>query len=340
VIGCGSAAVPVCEALHHSEAAELAAACDINASLAREIGERYQVPFTTDIAQVLADVGIDAVYIALPHRLLAPIARRALLAGKHTLVEKPMALTLGDADGLAALAQERRLGLGVFFELRYTPSFRQARALIGAGAIGRVIGMHIQTLIDKPAHYWQAGYMNRSSSPWRGQAALAGGGVVLMNSSHQLDAVGYITGLEITSVAAEIGTLIAPVEVEDTAAATLRFDNGAIGSLIAGAHMPGVAQAERCDIFGTEGQLRLADPYHASTAELYLRRPWEGFAPDQWHALAGDCVNCYRAAVDDFAFAVQRGLPPPIPARDARRVLAAVLAMYQSARERRHIDLR
>ena len=71
-----------------------------------------------------------------------------------------------------------------------------AREFIQAGAIGNVVGIQIQTLIDKPLTYWQSGYMRRSLNPWRGIKAQAGGGVVLMNTSHLLDALFYVTGLK------------------------------------------------------------------------------------------------------------------------------------------------
>src|SRR5690242_13327279 len=113
-----------------------------------------------------------------------------------------------------------------------------------------MIGVQIQTLIDKPLSYWQSGYDGRSANPWRGVKTQAGGGVVLMSSSHLLDALFYITGLKVTRLSAAIGTLASSVEVEDTASALLHFDNGAIGNLFAGAHIKGAHHDERCFIYG------------------------------------------------------------------------------------------
>ena len=339
IIGCGAAAVPVCEAIHNSEAAEIVVACDVDQELARDIGERFGIGVTAEVDAVLSHPEVDAVYIAVPHDLLAPFARQALEAGKHALVEKPMALTLQDADDLINLAEVRGLALGVFYELRYATPFVHARQLVRAGAIGRVIGVRIQTLIDKPAEYWQTGYTGRSVSPWRGQKARAGGGVLLMNTSHLLDAVRYITGLEVASVSAEIGTLVAVVEVEDTAAATLLYGNGAIGSLFAGVHLAGAAEAERCEIYGTEGQLLAPDPYAGGDLRVFLRRAWQDIPGGAWHSLSWPPADVYSCAVADFARAVQQGAPAPIDGRDARRVLAIVLAMYQSAQERQTVSL-
>ena len=334
VIGCGSAAMPVAKALSTSEVAELAAVHDLNPALARDLAERYGARVHDTLPALLADPSIQAVYIAVPHHLAAQLAAQALRAGKHALVEKPMGLSLAEVDELIGLADERQLALGVFYELRQTAAVVQARELVRAGAIGKIIGVSIQTLIDKPASYWLQGYGGRSVNSWRGSRAQAGGGVVLMNSSHALDAMRYITGLEVTSVSAQAGALVAPVEVEDTAAASLRYDNGAIGSLFAGAHLAGSNPGgERSQLYGTEGQLRLPNLYGDDPLMIFLRREWgtPPLAAGEWHTLPHTPRPMFEHAVDAFAAAAQRGEPAPTSGRDARAILAIVLAMYQSA---------
>ena len=160
-----------------------------------------------------------------------------------------------------------------------------------------------------------------------------------MNTSHLLDALSYITGLVVTSVSAEVGTLTADVEVEDMASATLRFNNGAIGSLIAGAHINGARDEEFCCIYGTEGRIRLPDPYGHDSLQVYLKHPWRDFAADQWHSIPTQAVPVYRQAVEEFVRAVQSGQCVPIDAHAARQVLAVVLAIYQSAAEKRTITI-
>jgi len=339
IVGCGSAAMPVCEAMAASPLTRLAKVYDLDPTLARDLGERYNVPHLRQLEELLCDLDLDAVYIAVPHDQLYPLARQALEAGKHALVEKPMALTLEQADDLIALAEKRRLTLGVFYELRHHTAYAQAHELIRAGAIGSIIGLRIQTLIDKPATYWQFGYSGRSASLWRGQKARAGGGVVLMNTSHQLDAIRYLTGLEVMSVSAEMGTLVAAsVEVEDLAAATLCYDNGAIGSLFAGAHLAGSSLgSERFDIYGTQGQLMLPDAYGDGPLQVFLRQGWGDIPAGVWHTVESTPAPVYVGAVEAFANAVQLGEPSPTNGHDARRVLAIVLAIYQSAAEKRTI---
>ncbi len=340
IIGCGSAAVPVCEALAASSLAELACAFDLDAALARDLAGRFGGKVSDSLEAMLNDATVDAVYIAVPHARLASLARQALEAGKPALVEKPMALTLADADDLIALADAKGLALGVFYELRHTPAYAQARELIAAGAIGKIIGVRIQTLIDKVETYWQSGYSGRTANPWRASKAQAGGGVVLMNSSHALDAVRYITGLEVVEVSAEVGALVADgIEVEDTAAVTLRFDNEAIGSLFAGAHIAGVKGEEKFDIYGTLGTLRFPAPYATGPLNVYLKQDFGELKGGIWHTLPYEQPPVFQKAVEAFATAVQQGKPAPTSGRDARQVLATVLAIYDSAVEKKIITL-
>jgi UDP-N-acetyl-2-amino-2-deoxyglucuronate dehydrogenase len=161
----------------------------------------------------------------------------------------------------------------------------------------------------------------------------------LMNTSHLLDALFYITGLKVTDVSAQVGTLVADVEVEDMAAATFRFNNGAIGSLVAGAHIRGAHDEEYCSIYGTEGQIRLPDPYSSGPLQMHLKQAWRDFAADQWHSIPIKAAPVYQKAIEGFAQAVQSGGCAPIDARDARQVLAVVLAIYQSAAEQRTITI-
>jgi predicted dehydrogenase len=339
IVGCGAASIPVCEAIIASPLTELAAVYDVNHDLANDISQRFHVRKMETFEALLADSTVDVVYVAVPHYLLASLTQQVLEAGKHALTEKPLAISLEEIDGLIELAAEQQLALGVFYEMRYAPAHASAHELVQSGAIGEVVGVQIQTLIDKPLTYWQSGYMARAMNPWRSIKAQAGGGVVLMNTSHLLDALFYITGLRVTNVSAEVGNLISNVEVEDMASATLRFNNGAIGSIIAGAHISGAGNEECCFIYGTEGQIRLPDPYGSDPLRIYLKRPYNQFSSEQWHSISTEPISVYQQAIEEYAKALRSGGCIPIDAQAARQVLAVVLAIYQSATEKKSITI-
>jgi len=339
VVGCGSASIPVCKAITASPLTELAAVYDVNRNIGEDLSQRFQVPLFETFEDLLASESIDAVYIAVPHYLLAPLTKQVLETGKHALTEKPLAISLEEIDQLIELSTRQGLVLGVFYEMRYAPAFALARDLIQAGAIGTIIGLQIQTLIDKPLGYWQSGYDGRSKNPWRSFKSQAGGGVVLMNTSHLLDALFYITDLKVTRISAEMGNLASKVEVEDTASAILHFDNGAIGSLFAGAHIKGADRDERFFIYGTQGQFRLPDPYGPDPLQIYLERSMGKFTAGTWHSIPIQPVQVHRCAIEGFAKAVNSHQRVPIDARSARQVLNVVLAIYQAAFEKRMITI-
>lgn len=339
IVGCGSASIPVCEAIVASPLTELAAVHDVNAALADDLHQRFHVPNAKALDDIFANPAVDAVYIAVPHSLLAPLTQQALEAGKHALTEKPLAISLDEVDNLIALSEGRKLALGVFYEMRYAPAHAIVRELIQSDAIGKITGVQIQTLIDKPLTYWESGYTGRSVNPWRGIKTQAGGGVLLMNTSHLLDALMYVTGLTVTSVAAEVGTLVGNIEVEDMASAALRFDNGAIGSLLAGAHIHGARQQEYITLYGTTGQIRFPDPYGSDPLQIYLKNATSEFTPEQWHRIPTGPAPVYQRAIEDYARSVQLKQCVPVDAYAARRVLSVVLAIYRSATEKQTITI-
>src|SRR5262245_15497843 len=127
IVGCGSASIPVCEAMSASSLTELIAVYDVNQVLANDISQRFHVPTMETFEELLMNQMIEAVYVAVPHYLLAPLTRQVLEAGKHALTEKPLAISLEEIDELIKLANEQQLALGVFYEMRYAPAHARAR---------------------------------------------------------------------------------------------------------------------------------------------------------------------------------------------------------------------
>jgi predicted dehydrogenase len=112
---------------------------------------------------------MDVVYIAVLHHLHAPLTIQAAPAGKHILVEKPIAITLADAEAMIAAARANGVWLSVNFHAQ------AARDLVTLGAIGQVVGTRIVFRGDKPASYWTSGYSGRVATDWRVKMATAGG---------------------------------------------------------------------------------------------------------------------------------------------------------------------
>src|SRR5215208_7647676 len=143
MIGCGEIAVRMAAAIASSQHAQHVMVMDTQTALAQDLGEQFGVPWTDRVDDLLANAAVDAVYIAVPHHLHASLTIQAAAAGKHILVEKPIATTLADAEAMIAAARANDVRLSVNFHAQVDPISRAARDLVARGAIGDVIGTRI-----------------------------------------------------------------------------------------------------------------------------------------------------------------------------------------------------
>ncbi|MDH7569556.1 MAG: Gfo/Idh/MocA family oxidoreductase [Armatimonadota bacterium] len=338
MIGCGEIAVQTAKGIAAASRAEHVMMMDVDERVAKDLAGTYGVPYTTRLEELLANPAVDAVYIATPHYLHAPLTLQALQAGKHVLVEKPIATTLADADAMIAAAREKGLVLSVAFTAQVDAACQQVRELIAAGAIGRVTGTRIVCRADKPASYWTGGYSGRIQTTWRPSKAQSGGGILIMNAVHNLNTMRYLTGLDAVRVSAEADTFTTPVEVEDYIAVVYRYANGAIGTLEAGSAIRGRdPQGESDRIYGELGQILLSRP-----TKVFVTRESAGLKVGEWQELPTPPASGpggRAAIVDGFAAAVLEGRTPPVRGEDGRAALEIILAAYQSAAEHRVVNL-
>ena len=125
-----------------------------------------------------------------------------------------------------------------------------ARRLIAAGALGETFGVLLNFFMDKPPSYWIGGFSSRAHSDWRGSREQAGGGVLIMNLSHYVDLIRHLTGLEVEAVSSGAQSSEQTAEVEDAVSVTVRYANGALGSLFANAALRGIGDPVRVASLG------------------------------------------------------------------------------------------
>ncbi len=338
-IGCGEISIYQAKGISQANNAEIGMVMDVVPTLAQDLGEKYQVPYTTDVDELLAQEDIHGIYVAVPHYLHAPMAIKAAQAGKHVMVEKPIAISLQDADAMIEAAKESGVLLSVCYILRYLASSIKAKELIDKGAIGEVIGIKMMSISDKSSSYWHGGYSGRAKSDWRTIKEKSGGGVLIMNISHNIDLMRYLTGLEAKEVYSDYDTFLTPVEVEDMIVTTLRYDNGAIGLIEAGSCMRGGHPFNRNyygdRIYGTEGQIMLGNPLM-----VYTTKEIDGLEKDKWQEIQVDQSWDTRTKyTEKFVDAVRRGIAPPITGEDGKRALEIVDAAYRSGKEKRMVNI-
>ena len=293
-----------------------------------EIGDRFGVPCVSQ-EEMRADPAVDVVCVCTPSGQHAGQAIAAARAGKHGLVEKPMALSLADADAMIAARKRAGVQLGVALQRRVTSPFQRIHRAIEAGDLGELT-LGVVTI---PYHRPQA-YFDQAD--WRGTWALDGGGVLMNQGIHLVDLLVWYMG-DPVEVQARACTLHRGIEVEDTLAATLRFGSGALATITATTTAaPGFPH--RVEIYGTGGGIQvegesvvrweLADPAGASVEPVPIGRAASAGAGGDPRGIA---ATGHIAIVRDFVEALRTGRAPRIDGREGRRSLAAVLAIYDAA---------
>ncbi|HUG52974.1 MAG TPA: Gfo/Idh/MocA family oxidoreductase, partial [Vicinamibacteria bacterium] len=248
IVGAGVVARYHAQAIAAAPGTRLVATCRADPSKAAAAEAEFGVPCETDYDALLARPDLDAVCICTPSGAHAAQTVAAARAGKHVLVEKPMALTLEDADAMIEAADGAGVRLGVALQRRTEPAYQAVRGAIAAGALGRLV----MGLALVPYHRGQAYY---DSAAWRGTWAQDGGGALMNQGIHIVDLLLWFLG-DVEEVQAHSATVAHAIEVEDNAVATLRFKSGALGSIVATtAAAPGFPH--RVEVYGTRGGVQL-----------------------------------------------------------------------------------
>jgi predicted dehydrogenase len=333
-LGCGEISLHTSASILASEHCRAVACMDIRRELADDLAARHGAGATDRLDDVLNDDEVQAVVISAPHWQHAPLSIAAAQAGKHVLVEKPMACTLAEADAMIAAADAAGVKLAVFLPQRLGFAYAKASELLRAGAIGEVIAYKIHGMSHKPPHYWHGGYTGRARDDWRISLATSGGGYLIMNQIHNLDSLVSLIDPRPQRIYAEYGTLNTPVEVEDFLSFVMRLAGGAIVSLDgASAAVGGESHGDR--VYGTKGQLHVG-----KGCRVFLAEPWGDLKAEEWIELPApqDHPNSRTAYIDAFAQAVMHDAAPPVDGREGRRSLEIARGAYLSMQRGRPVD--
>ncbi len=291
---------------------------------ARQIGEGVHA--YGDPEQLLNNQDVHLVSICTPPFAHASLAISALQAGKHVWVEKPLAASLAECDRIIEQAERSGKVLAGVFQNRYRPEYRRAHYLLHSGALGRLVLAKADCLWWRGRNYYELW--------WRGTWERECGGVTINHAIHLIDALLWLVGEPVASVFAEMDTFTHDVEVEDLSCAVLRFQSGAIGSLVStvSAHQ----NRDRIELTCDHGDITLPELHlHAQRA-----RP-DGFPePDETHiaqmqkiasATPVSAYDGHAAQLQDVLEAIASGRQPEVSAHEARRSLEVITAIYRSA---------
>lgn len=322
IIGCGRIAYKHAEAIKNNEKANLLCVCDIIEERAAEYKDKYGAEaHFTDYRKMLEYSGLDVVNICTPSGMHAEMGIAAAQAGKHVIVEKPMALSLKDADDLIGACDESGVKLAVCFQNRFNPPVQKLRRALEEGRFGKLT--HASAIVRwfRPQDYYD-------QAPWRGTRAMDGG--CLMNQSiHNIDLLQWMMG-PVESVFGYTATNLRKIECEDVGVAVLKFKNGALGVIEASTTIYPENLEETLNIFGEKGTVVLGGiAVNKIETWKFADSTDENGAIDQHQQ---DVPNVYgfghEALVEDFINAVINNSEPYITGREGRNALEIVLSIY------------
>jgi predicted dehydrogenase len=281
-----------------------------------------------DWREALADAAVEAVTVCLPHHLHAEVGIAALGAGKHVLVEKPLAATLAEADAMITAATGAGMTLMVAENVLWSPLHRRVAELVKAGAIGQPALVQVS----------RGCYLRRSflaERPWFLDARQAAGGIMMSGGVHDFAKLGMFMD-EVASVrAVRARQRFAEMQGDDTSVALLRFRGNAVGTLVESflwksARTATEVETHSLRIDGDLGSI-VAEGQHEGTLRLYSEAGSGGAGPrDVEEEILVPPADTFRLEVGHFIDCVASGEEPIASGRRMRRPLELVLAAYRS----------
>ncbi len=323
LIGAGRMGARWASVIATSKSVALALVVDKDVSLAEKVAKMYGVTSEADHQLALRD-DVDAVVIVVPHKFLYPLAKEALLAGKHVFVEKPGSKTEEEMRELVRIAKEKQCTLMVGFNYRFFDSIRQVKEIVQSGEIGEIHAIRIVH-----GHPGRVGY----EKEWRMQKDLAGGGVLMDQGLHVIDLARWFLEDEVVQVSGVTSNEVWKAEVEDTASLVLKTRKGNVASLqvsisewkpVFSFQMSGEKGSISIEGLGRKygnGESFSVGNYDRKTEKLLERQIV--CDPDADKALARE--------FEAFVEALSAGACENHSAKDALEVLKIINAVYQQA---------
>ena len=335
LVGCGRIAKRHAELLGKNQiaGAELAAVCDILEERAATTAELFNVPGFIDMHRMMREIDIDVVVVLTESGHHARHVKELAPYGKHIVVEKPMALTMDDADDMIRACERARIKLFVVKQNRFNVPVMKLREALERDRFGKLVLGTVRVRWCRPQSYYD-------QDAWRGTWALDGG-VLTNQASHHVDLLEWMMG-EVDSVVAMSTTALAHIEAEDTAVVILHFRNGALGCIEATTAVRPKDLEGSISILGEKGAVEIGgfavnemkvwnfvepEPEDDQVMAKYSVNPPNvyGFGHQAYYKHVVDCiVNQKRHMVDGL---------------EGRKSLELINAIYESIETGREVKL-
>ncbi|MBI2515860.1 MAG: Gfo/Idh/MocA family oxidoreductase [Opitutae bacterium] len=336
LIGCGAIAKRHANILSGGQipGAVLAAVCDVDVERARALGTSHKAAAFESVEQMIAGAAIDVAVVLIPSGHHAAVVRKLAGLVKAIVVEKPMALTLDDADAMIAACDRHRTRLFVVKQNRFNRPVMALRWALEAGRFGKLVMGTVRVRWCRPQSYYDA-------AKWRGTWA-SDGGVLCNQASHHIDLLEWMMGA-VDSVQAMSTRALARIEAEDTAGALLRFRNGALGIVEATTATRPKDLEGSLSILGEKGSVEIGG---FAANEL---KTWAFSSPIpedativQEHGANPDHPFGYGHAAyyEHVVSCLDHNTPQLVDGLEGRKSLELIIAIYEAIETGREVQLR
>ena len=323
VIGCGRIAPKHAESIVALEEAELVAVCDIVPEKAQAFADKYGAKPYTSYEEMLVNEDLDVVTIATESNLHAPIGIAAAKAGKHVMVEKPMAMTLESADELIRTCKDAGVKLAVIHQNRFNKSVKLMHKALEEGRFGNLTHGQATVRWNRDDNYY-------AQAPWRG-TKLQDGGVLMNQSIHNIDLLQWTFG-PVESVFGYTRTAMRKIEMEDIGTAVIKFKSGALGIIEAASTIYPKNIEETLNVFGETGSVIIGG-IAVNRIENWEFPSSEEEKKQIFASQENDPPDVYgfghREIISDMIEAIRQDRSPAIPGEEGRKALEIILAIYK-----------
>jgi UDP-N-acetyl-2-amino-2-deoxyglucuronate dehydrogenase len=326
IVGCGRIARRHADLLGRSQihGAQLSAVCDLVPARATEFGETYGVPSFTDMHDMMSQADVDVVVILTESGNHATHAIALAPHGKHIVVEKPMALTVEDADAMIAACERSGVRLFVVKQNRFNVPVVKTREALDAGRLGRMVLGTVRVRWSRPQSYYD-------QAAWRGTWAMDGG-VLANQASHHVDMLQWMMG-DAVSVHARGITASAKIQAEDTAVATVRFASGALGVIEATTAVRPKDLEGSLSLIGDQGTIEIAGfaVNHMRHWQFVDAHPGDADVLERYSVNPPNVYGFgHQAYYQHLVTAITTNTPALVDGHEGRRSLALLSAIYES----------
>lgn len=324
IIGCGMIAHIHASAIKKIEGGEVYGVYDPILEKAEGFAAKHKCKVYLSVEEMMKDRELNIINICTPSGTHADLAITAAQAGKHVVVEKPLAVRTEDAQAVVDAQEENGTKVCVISQLRFSPGVQTARNAVQKGQLGKLIMGGLSMRYYRSEEYYRNG-------AWRGKWDTDGGGALMNQGIHGLDILTYICG-PVVSVRGFFKTLLHDIEVEDTLCAILEFKNGALGTVEAStAIKPG--SARRIEIGGTEGSITLKEDviteWNAKIPLPDMQKSWDMNAANNPAAI--DATG-HQLQFENLIGAIEGKVELLVDARAGYRMVELINGIYTSAR--------